>query len=994
MSRIAARKFGSRANRACAILPRMPSPTATRIGPYRIEREIARGGMGIVYLAHDTRLDRTVALKALPADVADNPERLHRFEREAKLLASLNHPNIAAIYDIAEGDGRRYLALEHVEGETLAERLARGALPIGETVEICLQIASGMEAAHERGVIHRDLKPGNVMIGAGDQVKIVDFGLAKGRIASETDPSQSPTWAPGSGPGSVPQSPTQIAEALPTSPTITSPALPPGTIPGIILGTAPYLSPEQARGKIVDRRTDIWSWGCILYECLAGKRAFDGETVSYTVARILEREPDWSALPKSTPARVHELLRRSLEKDPRRRLRDVGEARLALEEVLSGGAGSSASGLSGATVGAPGMPVSAPSRGTSWFDRIPSGVMLAIGLLLGGALSLRMAGHPMPWESGGSGAASVHGPVHLSVWIPPDVRATHADLTPDGQTIVMLAVRRAREADGSEPRPMLFTRRLDQREFQPVRGSEGAAGFVISADGRWIAFAAPVSDRSTRLRAFIVAVDGSSPPAPLFDADPNRSNGVVWLESGDFLAALSGGQEYVRIARKDNTASAPRRFDATGFSGQFSLEAPLPKDRGVLLKAVSYQNSVYHEGIGALDLNSGKSKILVEDGSNPRYSQTGHLLFTRGGIILAAPFDLDHLALTGEPVAVLGGLQAQGVSWGGAEFALSRQGTLLYQLGSAIAMQRHVVVVERNGTVTPWSDQRGPFKTDIVASPDGSRIATILANADALDEIWISRRGASSMQKVVGVPGNDCDSPRWSRDGTWLAFLQFSRSKQDGVYLVPAAGGGTPRAVALVSSPGEVLLPNDWFPGGSRLLCMRQRGEKREIVTVDVGPPGSTPSDPKPLLTGSADYFQCALSPDGRFLAYASNETGRREAFVREFQSDGSLWAPLQVSLHGAGFVQWDRPGTRVGYTTPDRKICEVTITDKPSLQASAPTQICDMDVLQVATSLIDRLPDGRAVAVQKGNDEDELTHFDITLNFQDELKARLKEKL
>jgi serine/threonine-protein kinase len=967
----------------------MSQPVATLIGPYRIEREIARGGMGIVYLAHDTRLDRTVALKALPADVANDPERLHRFEREAKLLASLNHPNIAAIYDIAEGGGHRYLALEHVEGETLAQRLAGGALPMSEAIELCLQIASGMEAAHERGVIHRDLKPGNVMIGLGDQVKIVDFGLAKGRVAAEGDMGQSPAWAPGSATGGSPQSPT--GAPIPNSPTIssptfTSPALSPGTIPGIILGTAPYLSPEQARGKVVDRRTDIWSYGCVLYECLTGKRAFDGETVSDTVARILEREPDWSALPKATPTRVVELLHRSLEKDPRRRLRDMGEARLALEEVRAGTAASSSTVI-------PAGAYPATARPRTWFDRVPSGVMLAIGLLLGGALSLRLAGHPAPWESGAAGAGSaVRGPVDLSVWIPSDLRALDADLTPDGKTIVLKAVHRARTEGGAEPRPMLYTRRLDQRNFEPVRGSEGVLGFQISADGRWIGFGAPISERSTKRRLSVVAMDGSAPPAPLLDADGSYSNGSAWLETGDILFGLAGGQQYVRLDRKTLTVSPPRRFDAPGFTGQFSLEAPLPNDRGALLKGIFYQNGIYHEGIGVLDLKSGKSKMVIQDGSSPRYSPTGHLLFTRGGTLLAAPFDLDHLAVTAEPVAIVGGLRVAGGTLIGASFELSRQGTLLYTLGSA-TMHRHVIVVDRNGAVSAWSSESGPFKTDIVSSPDGSRMATVLTNENALDEIWISHRGESSLQKIVAVPGNDCDSPRWSRDQRSLAFSQFSQKREDGVYVVSAAGGSPPRAVSLVESPGDVLLPNSWLAGDSRILCLRQRSEKRDLVVVDVPSPGSPPSQPKPLLTGSADYFEGDVSPDGRLLAYVSNESGSREAFVRELQADGSLGSPLQVSLGGAQFVVWDRPGTTLNLFTPDRKVYKVTITTKSGLAATPPSLAWDLEKLGIATYMIDPLPDGRAVAIQKGDDEDELTHFDITLNFFDELKARFKEK-
>jgi predicted Ser/Thr protein kinase len=375
------------------------NPTSTKpstIGPYRVEREIARGGMGIVYEARDTRLDRTVAIKAMPEDVASDPERMARFEREARVLASLNHPNIAGIYGLEESEGRRYLALEHVQGETLADRLRRGPLPIGEAIEVCIQIAAALEAAHEAGVIHRDLKPGNVMITPGDAVKVLDFGLAKGRVAAESGMFDSPAIP--SSPG-LPNSPTMAASPTfaqsPTmahSPTFAhSPTIGAATMPGVILGTAGYLSPEQARGKPVDRRTDIWSFGCVLYESLTGKLAFDGETVSDTIAKILERDVDWNALPKNTPPRVTELLHRCLEKDARKRLRDIGDARLALEEVKAG------HGAAMAGTAAAGAASQARSRARA--GRIATGVALGaflLGLLLGGALLGRRANGPRP----------------------------------------------------------------------------------------------------------------------------------------------------------------------------------------------------------------------------------------------------------------------------------------------------------------------------------------------------------------------------------------------------------------------------------------------------------------------------------------------------------------------------------------------------------------------------------------------------------------------
>src|SRR5438093_2141846 len=404
----------------------MPVQTGATIGPYKVDREIGRGGMGVVFLAHDTRLGRTVALKALPEDVASDPDRLQRFEREARVLASLNHPNVAAIYGLEESEGRRYLALEHVEGETRADRSARGPLPLQETLDICIQIASGVEAAHDGGVVHRDLKPSNVMITPNDQVKVLDFGLAKGRVATdESGLAKSPALMDSRTP-----SPTLLH-----SPTLISPP----TLPGVILGTSAYLSPEQARGKVVDRRTDIWSFGCILYECLAGERAFEGETVSDTIAKTLEREMDWSSLPKATPPRLRELLERCLTKDPKLRLRDIGDARLALEEVKSG--------RFAAPTGAV-APGAAPARRRT-------AILLAIGAVLSAVLGV------LAWNAFGPSSRSAQvSVVHLSLPVPPELRASALELTPSGEAAVLMAAPRGTGKGGApRARPCNSTRR-------------------------------------------------------------------------------------------------------------------------------------------------------------------------------------------------------------------------------------------------------------------------------------------------------------------------------------------------------------------------------------------------------------------------------------------------------------------------------------------------------------------------------------------------------
>ena len=750
----------------------MTTSAPLTIGPYRIDREIGRGGMGVIYLAHDTRLDRAVAIKSLPEDVASDPERRQRFEREARMLAALNHPNIAGIYDVEESEGRSYLALEYVQGESLAERLARGPLPLAETLEICIQMAAGIEAAHEGGIIHRDLKPANVVITPGDVVKVLDFGLAKGRVAGDGLGES----------GALRDSPT-LAESptLANSPTLQSPA----TLPGVILGTAAYLSPEQARGKPVDRRTDIWAFGCILYECLTGRMAFEGETISDLIAKILERDVDWSRLPKSTPFAIHVLLKRCLEKDPKKRLRDLGDARLTLEEIRAGGLALAA----------------APARAAR-----PGGrrtlLVAALAFALGSALTLGA------WRFLGPALSARSNDVtNLSIALPPNLRVTGGDLSPDGRTFAILA--QPRQAPGAEPpRAQVYVRHMGAQGFEPVRGTEGAVGMGFGGDGTWIGYVAPVSERGTQLRVYRVPIDGSSPPMALADFDPAWNSGVAFLESRELLFGVNQGKSYVRLAAGSSTPSAPKPIDVQGFQGQLALSKALPHDRGVLLDATWYEGAAYRLGVGVLDLRSGKAKILVKDAGNPLYSRTGHLLFGRGDALYAVPFDLDRLELRGAPVAIMDGLRV-GAGALNASFRLAGNGTLLYAPGGNVGQDRHVVVADAAGGVSEWSGERQSYEvTPIALSADGTRIAATAISPNALDEIWISERGRPTSRRLVAVPGADCFGPLWSPDGTRLAYSQKAMNNSDGVYVVSADGSGAPRRI-LRRAPADpwIVLP-------------------------------------------------------------------------------------------------------------------------------------------------------------------------------------------
>ena len=951
----------------------MTTTAPATIGPYRVDREIGRGGMGVVFLGHDTRLDRAVAIKALPPDVAADPERLQRFEREAKVLASLSHPNIAAIYGVEESGGARYLILEHVEGQSLAERLARGPMPLADALDVCQQIATGLEAAHEGGIIHRDLKPGNVMITPGDVVKILDFGLAKGKVAPDSDPTHSPTIASPAMMQSpaLPQSPT-IAQSptLAHSPTYHSPA----TMPGVILGTAAYLSPEQARGKPVDRRTDIWSFGCVLYECLTGRLGFDGETVSDTIAKILERDVDWSRLPANTPEPVRALLHRCLEKDAKKRLRDIGDARLALEEVRTG------TGRGDKTAAAALAPA---KRGVG----LRGSVLFGLGIILGAALAINLWGQLGPGSSGGAGA---HDVTRVSISVPEDIRALNGILSPNGRTVLILGQPR-KSVGGEEPRPRLYVRRMDEAAFRTLDGTQGATAIAFSEDGKWLLFLAPISDRTTQRQLSKVPLDGSAPPVSVAKVDDAWGGRPMWLSSGDILLATFAGTQYVRIPANGGPPSKPLPLSAPGFNGQMAFRKLLPGDRGVLLTTTSYEEGVYHQGIAALDLKSGAVKMLLPDGGSPEYTSTGHLLFTRRDALFAVPFDLGRLELRGSPVALQGGLRVER-TWANAEYKTASDGTLLYVSGGNVGQNRHAVIVDADGKVSDWSGERQPFESTLRASPDGTRFASVIADAGAIYEIWVSDRGRPASRRVIAVPGVDCSSVVWSPDGSRFAFTEQGRGGVSGVYVASAAGSGAPRRlVKSDESSQDVDLPTSWSPDASQLLITRVHGGKLKLLAAPAT--ASQEVDGKPVFGGpSSDGFG-VFSPDGRLVAYGSDETGKFEVFVCSWDRGGPVGQPVSVSQGTAQLILgWSRDGKRLYFQTPQNKVMSSAIVTSTTLTAAPPVVAWDLDALRVANGLADILPDGRLLIIQKGEGEDEITRFDLVLNYFDEVKAKLRD--
>jgi len=615
-------------------------------GKYRILDKLGAGGMGEVYRAEDLSLNRQVAIKVLPAVFAADRERLARFEREAKILASLNHPNIAAIYGVEQADAKRFLVLELIEGETLSERLLEGPLPLDETLEICCQIAEGLECAHEKGIIHRDLKPSNVKITPQGKVKILDFGLARA-FHDQTSGID-----------------------LAKSPTITADM----TRPGVILGTAAYMSPEQAKGKPVDKRADIWAFGCILYECLTGKEAFAGETITETLASILKGEPDWHAVPVGISSRINDLLRRCLQKDPRERLHDIADARLELE-----------------------APVAHP------FETLParrpfSPLWLATGavfMLLAGVLIDRLlVRHPQSTPSVPAVTATIK--VEPGHWLDGMRRAmelerpsrTAMSISSDGRFVVYSAIE---ENPGPQAKPRLFLRAMDQSKAKPITGTEGGINPFLSPDNRWVGFWADGKLKKIPVGGGVATVlcDASS-----WGADWGRDNSIVFggRETAGLSRVLADGGKPEMLTEPD-----PKREE----SGH-RLPSWIPSGKAVLF-TVMRQSWDPQPSLALLRLDTREWHILLQDAADAKYVPTGHLVFLRQGTLMAVRFDLEKLQVIGLPVALVENvMQAfstnSGYNTGAGQFGVSEIGSLIYAEGGILPNLKDALV---------WVDQKG-----------------------------------------------------------------------------------------------------------------------------------------------------------------------------------------------------------------------------------------------------------------------------------------------
>jgi eukaryotic-like serine/threonine-protein kinase len=908
---------------------------------YRLSELIGEGGMGVVWRAMDTILDREVAIKVLPEDFSRDPERMARFEREAKILASLNHAHIAAIYGLGSSDGLRFLVMELIEGDDLAARLRVGPMPVVESLEVARQIAEALEAAHEKGIIHRDLKPANIKLTRDGQVKVLDFGLAKA-LESESSQSGSPSMS--------------------VSPTLTSPM----TAANVILGTAAYMSPEQARGKAVDRRADIWAFGCVLYECITGRRVFGGETVSDTLAKILERDPDLTTLPSTVPARVRELLQRCLSKDPKLRLRDIGDARIVLEEVL---ATRTSSGRLLAVDTA-----TAPARwNRPLILAVTTGV---IGLVIGAAL----------WNAVGPRRGGVPELRSVTVAMPPDVRVASASLTHDGRTLVVRGRPKETDASGSSQTPRIYVRPMGSYEFKPIPGTEGVIGFNLDRDNRQLLFIAPVSPGALQKHVARVALDGSAPPTTLADWKDSWSDLAV-MENGDLLIR-EGQLSFVRMPKAGGAPSASVKIDA-GRPGVSRFEFPtdaLPGGRGVLINLVSYDARGWHYSVAVLDPKNGKVKVVVEDGGNAVYVPGGMLVFARGDAVMAVRFDASRFETHGTPVAVWSGVNTPFMFVPGS-LTLSDDGSFFYLPGQA-GGNRQLAFLDATGRINPWSTEPRAVDGSPEPSPDGQRFACSVVNARGIDEIWLSDLARPGFRRLGTDPNADCFWPSWSPDGRQIAYIRHGNDGRDGVYLQDAAGG-TARRILKPESEQVQYLPVSWLPDGSSILVFRGTSDRADLWVLPVTAGEADTSRLRPLLPSAFNKFNPRLSRDGRLLAYGSDESGKALSYVVELRPDGSTGTPAEVQTSGSSGHLWSRDGKTLFVEDERHRLMKVAVTRSPELSVSTPTLVHDFEKLGVAMWTV--LPDGRFFVGLRNENEGDITRYNLVLNWAEDLKRKVR---
>ncbi len=890
----------------------MTLAAGTRLGIYEIQDSLGAGAMSQVWRAKDTTLGREVAVKVLPEAFTQEPDRLERFEREAQLLASLNHPNIAAIYGLEKFGDVHYLVLELIPGPTMAERLDSGPLELQDALESFFQIAQALEAAHEKGIIHRDLKPANIKFSAEGRVKLLDFGLAKD-LGSDS-----------SGLQAKPQKDTATFHGRISE--------------GLILGTPAYMSPEQARGKSLDKRTDIWSYGCCLYETLTGRHPFEGETVSDTMAAILEKEPDWEPVRRKCPKSILALVRRCLQKDPEDRLHDIADARIEIAEALS-------------SLSENGFEEEADSRPRSFGSHLP--------WALAGLMTLIVLGMAV-W--GNRAADPVRPPIRRFVLRLPTntpLSLGHGDslaISPDGMRVAFTV---------SGARNQLYVKAMDQLAGAPITGTDGGMSPFFSWDGQTLGFFSEGKLRTTPLMG----------GAPRILCDSPNPRGASWGPKGRIVFSPLTVSGLFVLSSDGGTPEPLTELDAESETRSHRWPQILPNGKWVIYTA--WTGSQFH--IEAVSLETKEQKTLIDDAFFARYAPTGHLVFARDKRLLAVPFDLKKMEPVGTPVSIVDEGVGTDAQSGAAFYAFASDGTLVYVPGGSESTAPEgtatLLQVDSQGMARPLTDARLGVHLPRV-SPDGTKLLTTIESGDESDA-WLFDRERGTMTRLT-FKGHNA-AAIWTRDGTRIAFS----SDREGVFnLFWKPADGSISAERLLTSP-HPQFATSFSPDGNTLAFSALHPESN----FDIWLLPMEERKPLPFLNSPFNEAGAAFSPNGRWIAYVSDETGQDEVYIRAFPGPEGKW---QISNGGGNEPVWDPNGRRLFYRNRDWMM-SVGIASEEPFNASRPRALFEThyDDAGVAYPGYDITPDGQTFIMVRSEKELVATQAHVVLSWFQELLRR-----